>query len=202
MDRKPSGRLMHFVLVLMLLEAHWSLVVSGPIHSSCHVNFNNTKSLTELLKRESEGLLEKYIEHHGTRNGLIPDDVPNSTISGSNISEKLQDIYAKIVLFIRHLSQVEEYQQNLLTNPQPVLEPLRRVKGGLSNLLHRIKNVLKHVDPENTALATPSSPTLSHDDAYAKKEYGWGVLDRLKDWVAEVLLVLKEAEKVCLENTA
>lgn len=102
------------------------------------------------------------------------------------------------MLFYLHILKVEEYQKELLVDPKSV--DLSRVKGGLPNLLARIKNILEHIDAE--ILATPAPLQLSHNNLYEKKEYGFGVIAKLKDWLTQVLQVLEEAKEVCTNQTA
>lgn len=109
---------------------------------------------------------------------------------------KLQDIYTKNVLFYLHILKVEEYQKGLWGNPQSVGGPLSLVKGRLTHIAARVKTLLTHIDPEIPLPATPAPPQLSHQHDYAKKAYGWGVVVALKDWLTQVLQVLK-AEEVC-----
>lgn len=124
-------------------------------------------------------------------NGPVPDECPNSTISGTNISEQLQDIYIKNELFEVHILKVKDYQENTWGNPESVAVPLSHVKGNLVFHLTKIKNILMN----NNSLPTkPTPPHLSHNDDYAKKVYGWGVIVTLEDWLTQVSRVLAEAK--------
>ncbi len=131
--------------------------------------------------------------HKLTTNGSVPDDVPDSTVSGINISAKLQDIYIKNGLFQFHISKVKEYLEGLWGNPQSVAGPLLRIKGGLPNHLTKIKAILIHIDMPLPTTATP--PQLSHNHNYAKKEYGRNVIVRLKDWLTQVQQVIEEVSE-------
>lgn len=129
------------------------------------------------------------INLHGDVSGSVPDDVPDSTISGINISEKLRDIYIKNGLFHFHISKVKQYLEELWGNPASFA---RHIKGGLSNHSAQIKTILKNIDPEMPLPTMPPPPQLSHDRDYAKKVYGWGVIVRLKEWLTQVQQVLQE----------
>lgn len=136
------------------------------------------------------------INFHGPFRCSVPDDVPDSTISGITISEKLQDIYIKNMLFNFHIGKLEEYQKELWGNPKSVEEHLLHVKFRLAHFLVRVKRTLLNMDPEISLPTTPAPPLLSHNHDYAKKEYGWCVIFTLKDWLTQVLQVL-EAKEVC-----
>ncbi|XP_044052651.1 uncharacterized protein LOC122876407 [Siniperca chuatsi] len=199
MDYEHSGLLSHQVLVLLLLEVQWRPVFLAPTDTSC--DLRSTKSLTELVRHEANELLDKYTTFHGPINGLV-DGVPDSTISGINISEKLQDIVNKNILFYLHISKVEEYQKAHWGNPESVAKPLTDVKTRLDHHLSKIQAILKHIIPEMPLPATPAPPQLSNDHDYRRKKYGWGVIDKLKDWLTKVLQVLEEAKEVCDKETA
>lgn len=126
--------------------------------------------------------------------GPVPDECPNSSISGTNIYEQLQDIYIKNWLFDVHILKVKDYQKDTWGNPESVAEPLSHVLGNLFNHLAKIENILMSI---NSLPTTPAPPHLSHNDDYAKKVYGWGVIVRLEEWLTQVSLVLAEAKEVC-----
>lgn len=137
--------------------------------------------------------------------GSIQDNnVPDSTISGNQTSEKLQNIYAKNVLFQWHLSKVQEYETNVWHSPESVLEPLRRIKYRLSDHLVTTERLLNVLDPKCPLPMQAAPPELSHNDNYTKKKYGWAVIRRLKDLFAQVLQELAdiEAKGECNEATA
>lgn len=138
-----------------------------------------------------------FLQNHfdGIKNGSVPDDVPNSSIPGVSIFEKLQNIYMKNVLFYLHISKVEEIQNKLWIKQTTGV--LSRLKYRLSLHLVNIKHVLVTVYPDVSLPPTPTPLQLSHDHDFQKKNYGWGVIIRLKQWLQEVLLVLDETKNMC-----
>ncbi len=148
-----------------------------------------------MLHTDGEFISVLQVKFHGDHSGSVPDDVPDLTISGVNITEKLQEIYFKTVHLYLHISQVEEQQKKNWGNPQSVVEPLTQVKRRLRYLSAKLKQTLLDFDSK-IPLSTPAPPQLSHTDDYAQKEYGWGVIVTLKGWPHQVLQVLK-AEEVC-----
>lgn len=134
------------------------------------------------------------IKFHGPWRCPVPADVPDSTVSGITISEKLRDIYIKNMLFNFHIGKLEEYQKKPWGNPQSIEGPLSRVKIRLAYFLDSIKTTLLKMDPEISLPTTPAPPLLSHARDYAKKVYGWCVLSTLKDWLTQVLQVIEAKE--------
>ncbi|KAK9522205.1 hypothetical protein VZT92_018684 [Zoarces viviparus] len=193
MDYKLNGSLRHYVLALMLLEVQWRPVFPAPTPANTNWDLDSTKLLTSLLILEANELLEEYMGFHGPVDVSVPDDVPDSSMSGVTIIEKLQDIYIKGVLFYLHISKVEEYQKGSWSDSKSVLGPLSRVKGNLVNHVAKIKTMLINIDSLPT---TPAPPQWSHDLDYAKRVYGGGVIVALKDWLPQVLQALAEASKV------
>lgn len=96
------------------------------------------------------------------------------------------------MLFSIHISKVEEYHNETWKNAKSVTEYLARIKYSLSNHLFKIETILKNTDPEKPLPTPPAPLQLSHEHNYAKKVYGWSVISTLKDWLTQVLLVLKE----------
>lgn len=141
------------------------------------------------------------IHFHGPRTGSVPNDVPDSTVSGVSIFEKLQDIYIKNVLFYLHILKVEEYNIKVWGNPEYIAGNLSLVNGRINHHLVKIKTILKKLYPEIALPATPAPPQLSHDE-YANKEYGWGVIVSVKAWHEQVLQVIEEMKKMCDQPAA
>lgn len=136
------------------------------------------------------------INFHGPVSSSVPHNVPDSTISGINISEKLYDIYIKDKLFHFHIEKVEEYQKKHWGNPQSVGVHLSHVKIRLTHFLSKISETLQNMDPEISLPTMAAPPQLSHKHDYAKKKYGRAVINTLKDWLTEVLQVLQK-ENIC-----
>lgn len=134
------------------------------------------------------------INFHGTIRGSVLHNGLDSTISGINIFEKLKNIYIKNKLFHFHIEKVEEYQKKHWGNPQSVEVPLSHVKARLNHFSIRIQATLSNMDPEISLPTLPAPPQLSHRHDYAKKVYGWGVINTLKDWLTNVMQVLQEKE--------
>lgn len=135
-------------------------------------------------------------EANGNFTGPVRDDVPKSTISGNTISEKLHDVYNKSGLFYLHILKVVEYQDQLLENnltKEKIKDEISRIKLRLKQLSVLIENILNITNPG----PTPAPLQLPHTDDYTKKEYGWGVIVRMKDWLTQVLQVLV-SDKVCV----
>lgn len=126
----------------------------------------------------------------------VMDDVPDSTISGNTIPEKLQDIYIKDVLFEMHMSKVKEYQGHHSLEDETIDGLLAKVKYRLSHMSQRLKTVFTSTDPKIPLPEKPAPPKLSHGDDMTKKLYGLGVIIRLKEWATQVLELLKAGE-VC-----
>uniref|UniRef100_A0A3Q3J554 Ciliary neurotrophic factor n=1 Tax=Monopterus albus TaxID=43700 RepID=A0A3Q3J554_MONAL len=171
------------VLAFMLLEVQWRSVFSAPTMTV----FNDIESAVFMV---TLSFLQKNV-HEPT--GSIPNDVPESTISGATISEKLQDIYTKNVLFSCHISKVEEYQITVWGNPESIAQPLSNVKNRLHIHLVQIRNILENLYPEIPLPTTPPPPQVTHSYDNEKKIYGWGVIVALKDWLTQVLQVCNSA---------
>uniref|UniRef100_A0A671XL40 Ciliary neurotrophic factor n=1 Tax=Sparus aurata TaxID=8175 RepID=A0A671XL40_SPAAU len=126
----------------------------------------------------------------------VMDDVPDSTISGNTIPEKLQDIYIKDVLFEMHMSKVKEYQGHHSLEDETVDGLLAKVERRLNDMSHRLMKLFMNTDPKIPPPEKPAPPKLSHGDDMTKKLYGLGVIIRLKEWATQVLELLKAGE-VC-----
>lgn len=133
--------------------------------------------------------------HHHIESDLAPKDAPDSSISGTNIMEKLKDIYFKNILFHLHISKVEEYQK---VDIPAIVTPLREVKNSLHNKLSYIETLFKNL---NSLPSTPAPPHLPSDiDDYTKKIYGWGVIVKLNEWLVQVPQVVEEAKELCKQT--
>ena len=127
------------------------------------------------------------IKAHSITDNTITDDDINSAVAGTSVSEKLQDIYTKNQLFQLHIKQIENYG----LNTGNVAAELTHIKSRLNGNLAVIKNILNTL--QIPVPPAPAPPKEKPDDVYARKVYGWSVLVALRDWLTEVLGVLKEA---------
>lgn len=118
--------------------------------------------------------------------------MPDPTITGEDISAKLQDIYSKSVLFSLHISKVDEYQRDVWDNPPSVADPLHKVINTHKNFDFNIKRALEAIDAPLPATPAPLQP--SHESDYDKKEYGLGVIKSLREWLENVPKVLNVDE--------
>ncbi|CAB1442441.1 unnamed protein product [Pleuronectes platessa] len=197
MDFKLWELLRHCVLVYMILELQWRPVVSAPEeHKSCS-DLLSTISLSKLLHHEAKDLLKHYITFHGPRSNSSTEDVPDSTVSGVNVSEKLQDVYVKNELFRLHVLKVVQHHSEIFLNKEPVVGPLSRVKDRLLYHSIKVKHLLAGFFPDVPLPSKPALPRLTAGHTYAKKEYGWLVLVRLRDWEEHVLQLLEEMKNMC-----
>ncbi|XP_047197339.1 uncharacterized protein LOC124852425 isoform X2 [Hippoglossus stenolepis] len=199
MDFKVREVLRHCVLVYMILELQWRPVFSAPAHNDCN-DLNNTKLLSKLLLHQAKDLLNHYIKFHGPRSNSSTDDVPDSTVSGVNVFEKLQDVYVKNRLFQWHILNVAQHHLQLWGNKEPVAGHLSRVKGRLSHHLSKVKLLLTDFFPDMPLPPTPAPPNSPTGHTYAKKEYGWLVIVRLRDWEKHVLQLLEEMDSMCVQQ--
>ena len=126
------------------------------------------------------------------------DDVPNSTISGNTIPEKLQDIYIKTVLFEMHMSKVIEYQRQHSLKDETVDGLLAKVRRRLSDIPHMLEVLFRNTDPKIPPPNKPAPPKLSHGDDFQKKAYGLGVIIRVKEWAGALQSL--NAGEVCNMN--
>ncbi|XP_016524594.1 uncharacterized protein LOC103134953 [Poecilia formosa] len=197
MDSKFNGCLMHYVLVLMLLGNHRSLVLPAPTEHRC--SSKNTLDFTNLLIDITNEALREYKKNNHCNNH-IPDEVPSATVAGSNMIEKLQDIYAKNELFSLHLSQVEKYQKDLFSTAsvlEPFLNASSELKERLKHLLTKVECHIKTNDPSTPVPTSPPPLNLPHKYSYGKQVYGCAVLVRLKAWGQNVKEVVKS---MCSRN--
>lgn len=121
-------------------------------------------------------------------------DVPDSSISGSSTSEKLQDVYVKAILFQSHIAKLQEYQRDLWGDQQSLKMLLSKVQFRLTHFCATINKTLFNMDPEFSLPPTAPPPQLSHSHDFAKKVYGRDVINALTDWLNEVLPVLSATE--------
>lgn len=117
-------------------------------------------------------------------NETVPKGVPDSTIHGDNMCEKLQNIYIKNMLFYMHISKVEEIEIQLWQNVN-ITQRLSVVKGRLNYHLDIIKHILTDKYPDLSLPPTPAPLHLPHDKGFQKKQYGCGVIIRLIEWLKE-----------------
>lgn len=121
--------------------------------------------------------------------------MPNSTVSGASITEMLQDMVLKNMLFSLHISKTEENQKKSWNGTPSVEIPLKIVKFRLTHLSSMLKEILRDLN-----ISVPSAPpalNFTHTYDSAKIEYGWGVIKALKAWLIRVQQVLKETD-VCV----
>uniref|UniRef100_A0A3P9NDC2 Ciliary neurotrophic factor n=1 Tax=Poecilia reticulata TaxID=8081 RepID=A0A3P9NDC2_POERE len=198
------------VLVLMLLGNHWSFVLPAPTEHRCSFESNadlkcsskNTLNLTNLLVHETNEALREYVStsKNNPCSPQVPDEVPSTTVAGSNMIEKLQDIYAKNELFSLHLSEVERYQKELFATASilgPFLKASSALKTRLKHLLTKVECHIKSNDPLTPVPTSPPPLSLPHKYSYEKKVYGCAVIVRLKDWGQNVKEVVKS---MCSRN--
>uniref|UniRef100_A0A3Q3A5B3 Ciliary neurotrophic factor n=1 Tax=Kryptolebias marmoratus TaxID=37003 RepID=A0A3Q3A5B3_KRYMA len=177
----------------MLVLVCWGLVLPSPIRIQCDSEFQTCDKITNTVKHEAKELKDEYKKSHKLPDESVPvpDEVPSSTVIGSTISEKLQDIYTKNELFRLHLLKVKTYQKELLDKPDHLLHLLSNITIRLDHHLATIKKVLRCTDPHRPFPTSPPALKPEHKNDYQKKMYGWGVLVRLDEWSKEVLKVLK-----------
>ena len=96
-----------------------------------------------------------------------------------------------------HILNVEEHHSLMRGNKEPVAEALLHVKGRLSYHLSTVKHLLTGFFPKVPLPSAPGPQNSSADHAYAKKEYGWLVIVRLRDWAEHVLQLLEEMKNTC-----
>ncbi|KAK2837992.1 hypothetical protein Q5P01_015204 [Channa striata] len=193
MDHKLKGLLTHSV------EAGGFGSLHGP--NRCK-ELDNVKNNSGVLKDEAELLLKEYERIHSveSQNGSVPGYVDDFNVTGASVSEKLQSLYNKFVLFHLHMLKVEEYQVIWDINVSEI-KPWSQVKGELQLLSNAIKHILKWMYPESPLPPTLAPLQVSHSHDYAKKEYGWNVIATLKDWQQEVVWVIDEAQQVCHQRS-
>ncbi|KAG7491084.1 hypothetical protein JOB18_048329 [Solea senegalensis] len=185
----------------MILDFQWRPVFSAPVHTSCR-DIDNAKSLAALLGEETNELLDEYISVHGFRPDYVTDEILDYRIVGVTISEKLQDVYVKNLLFNLHIAKVNEYHKEITGNSESLSMRLFIVKERLSMHLAKIQIILGSVCPEIPLPPTPGTLQLHHDHSYAKKEYGLSVIVTLRDWHKQVWQVLEEAKNLCDQQDA
>lgn len=120
--------------------------------------------------------------------------MPNSTVSGSNITEMLQDMVRKNMLFSLHINKTEENQKESWNGRESVEKPLKIVKDRLTLLSSMLKEILQDLNIPVPSAPHPLNLTQTHN--YAKIRYGWGVIKALKAWITRVCQVLQETD-VC-----
>uniref|UniRef100_A0A3B3V4G9 Ciliary neurotrophic factor n=1 Tax=Poecilia latipinna TaxID=48699 RepID=A0A3B3V4G9_9TELE len=183
----------------MLLGNHRILVLPAPTEHRCSFESNadhecsskKTLDITNLLIHKTNETLQEYVSTSNNRcNNQIPDEVPSATVAGSNMIEKLQDIYAKNELFSLHLSQVEKYQKELFSTAS-VLNASSELKERLKHLLTKVECHIKTNDPSTPVPTSPPPLNLPHKYSYGKQVYGCAVIDRLKAWGHNVKEVVK-----------
>lgn len=131
------------------------------------------------------------IKSEGVTGDPVPDDEPISTVTGANVSEKLQDIYTNNQRFQMHVEQMTKYELDV----KNVAAELEHVKDRLSHNLVNIKQIL---DCLKTAVPPAAAPLQKErSDWYDQKVYGWSVLVALRDWAAQVKQVLVEVKTLC-----
>lgn len=120
--------------------------------------------------------------------------MPDSTVSGSNVTEMLQDMVHKNRLFILNISKTEENQKETW-DANSVEVALGRVKKRLEHLFNMSMPILH--DRNITVPSLPGSLNIIHTHDYAKKEYGWHVIKALETWVTHVQQFLQETNVCC-----
>ncbi|CAK6959785.1 uncharacterized protein LOC122966251 isoform X1 [Scomber scombrus] len=106
----------HQKVLFLALMLEWMPVFPAPTHS-CDAVFSKLKDITSLMTLETEQLLDKYKDYHNIEGKKAPTNAPDSSISGKNNIEKLQDIYIKNILFHLHISQEKANGKNIGTWP-------------------------------------------------------------------------------------
>uniref|UniRef100_A0A672YHR1 Ciliary neurotrophic factor n=1 Tax=Sphaeramia orbicularis TaxID=375764 RepID=A0A672YHR1_9TELE len=130
---------------------------------------------------------------------LPSNEVPPSTVSGTSISEKLQDIYTKNMLFQMHMSKVKEDQDTVwgVQSDSTFWSLLTSVTDRLGHFLGKMERVLEAQDPKVPLPTSPPPLQVSHSNNYDNKVYGWAVIFRLEKWIGEVQKVLPDVTGVC-----
>uniref|UniRef100_A0A1A8NPE6 Ciliary neurotrophic factor n=1 Tax=Nothobranchius rachovii TaxID=451742 RepID=A0A1A8NPE6_9TELE len=171
-----------------MLLVIWSVpVLPAPIPDNCAPDFQQARRLVNLLHLKATDLKDEYLKKHRINNVDIPDEAPTSTVTGSSLLEKLEDIYTKNRLFRLHILQVKKYQY---PHPNPLSDGLKEIARTLSHHLHVLENTLGCLDLRTHPTTSPSLPDMDHHGDYSKKVYGWGVIVRLIEWLDEVKIVL------------
>lgn len=122
----------------------------------------------------------------------IRPEAPDPTVSGTNDTDKLQDVYRKYKLFHWHLKKVMKFQETWIRYEEDnVLNRLFiDVKGRLFNFGVHLNQTLLRLN-----MSVPVVDTLVNLSAVIydtdKQLYGYNVIDRLESWLSAVYKLLE-----------
>ncbi|KAM8865410.1 uncharacterized protein ACB058_006689 isoform 2-T2 [Synchiropus picturatus] len=167
------------LLSVMFLALHWRSAVFAPTGGT--LDLSTLMDLTNLLCLETDQLLQQYTHYHGIKSTRAILDAPESSVNGTNVTDQLQDIHLKNVMFVQHIAYVSNNQQRFWNSPPSVAAPLSKVQHRLPHLSAKVRTLL-----QTASLPTPELVQHSYNRSYEAKE-----------WLARVSLVLGEDKGPC-----
>lgn len=132
------------------------------------------------------------------------DNVPESTISGQTISERILSVYTRLKEFLPHMRTVMEQQKDLNPPTNPVAEGLNRMIINVQRTATMVNCLLQILQP-NIPIPEPAERPTGIPPAqniFQQKAYGCIVLSRLQELLSKAFQEQKTLRgKMCRKRT-
>ncbi|XP_039514828.1 IL-6 subfamily cytokine M17 isoform X2 [Pimephales promelas] len=164
--------------------------------------------LTRLTSKKTAMLLETYKASQGDSTDLIcdmqMDNVPESTISGQTISERILSVYTRLKEFPPHMKTVMEQQRDFNPPTNPVAEGLNMIMTHVHHTALTVNCLLQILQP-NILISEPAERPTGIPPAqniFQQKAYGCTVLSRLQELLSKAVQEQKSLRrKMCRKGT-
>ncbi|XP_051749277.1 IL-6 subfamily cytokine M17 [Ctenopharyngodon idella] len=197
------------ILPLLILIAVELVQPTMSCHNqNCRQHLKHTLSLTTYTNKKTAALLETYKASQGDSADLIcdmqMDNVPESTISGQTISERILSVYTRLKEFLPHMKTVMEQQKDFNPPTNPVAEGLSEMITHVHRTAMRVNCLLQILQP-NIPIPEPAERPTGIPPAqniFQQKAYGCIVLSRLQELLSKAIKEQKSIKgKMCRKRT-
>ncbi|XP_057674438.1 IL-6 subfamily cytokine M17 [Corythoichthys intestinalis] len=188
MDTKTT-----LLALLLLLFTNQASSISP---RQCSDSIQRIWRVTRLTLKESTELIKNYKAAQGALSDVFCkatlQDIPDPTISGLEVSERLESIWDHILAFRPHLRRVYEQQEDLQEPGSPVLVQLVDVDRRSQDLGALVLAFYREVFPNLQELAEgPAVVDPPAQNVFQQKVYGCVVLKTYKAFLTNTARELK-----------
>ncbi|XDV20728.1 hypothetical protein PO909_025995 [Leuciscus waleckii] len=177
-------------------------------NENCSRLLHNSLKLTRLTNKKTAELLGTYKASQGDSTDLIcdmqMDNVPESTISGQTISERILSVYTRLKEFLPHMKTVMEQQKDFNPPTNLVAEGLNVMITQVHHTALRVNCLLQILQP-NIPIPEPAERPTGIPPAqniFQQKAYGCIVLSRLQELLSKAVQEQKSLKgKMCRKRT-
>ncbi|XP_051980809.1 uncharacterized protein LOC127642142 [Xyrauchen texanus] len=196
-----------FLLILFVIAIELMQPTISCKNQDCS-HLHRSLKFTKFMNWSASELLKTYRASQGDSTDLIcemqMDNVPESTISGQSIPERILSVYTHLNEFLPHLRTVMEQQTDLDPPTNPVAEGLHSMIKYVRHFSVTVNCILQMLQP-NIPVPEPAESPIGIPPAqniFQQKAYGCIVLSRLQELLSQAVHEQKFIRsKICRKRT-